>query len=223
MTDTEIVAEGRFLKWTGHHVGIAVVFGFCLVGCLMVLSVEPLEWIDLNRPVGPWVLLSGFALAIPAFVGLCAFVRCPRCGARVIWQAASREAHRHGTSGLLAASQCPRCGFSALSEPERGQKPPAEIGSSDATTNPDVDSVTSLEGPVEKIDGKLVLRIPLDAGGNQLVRCTRGISEIDGECLKIVIEEWLAGTLRIEEGDLVTIDNADGKFNIRPVNPRSVH
>jgi hypothetical protein len=26
--------------------------------------------------------------------------------------------------------------------------------------------------------------------------------------------------LRIEEGDLVSIDNANGKFNIRPVNAR---
>ena len=83
--------------------------------------------------------------------------------------------------------------------------------------------VTFLEGPVEKIDGKLVLRIPLDAGGAQFVRCTRGISEIEGDCLKIVIQEWLAGTLRIEEGDSVSIDNADGKFNVRAVNPRSVH
>ncbi len=173
--------------------------------------------------MGPWVLLSGFALAIPAFVGLCAFVRCPRCGARVIWQAVSRDAHPPGTSGLLAAPQCPRCGYSALPEPERGQQPPSEIASSEATTRPDVDFVTSLEGPVEKIEGKLTLRIPLDAGGNQFIRCTRGISEIDGDCLKIVIQEWLAGMLRIEEGDLVTIDNANGKFNIQPVNPRSPH
>jgi len=41
--------------------------------------------------------------------------------------------------------------------------------------------------------------------------------------LKIVIQEWLAGMLRIEEGDSVSVDNADGKFNVRAVNPRSVH
>jgi hypothetical protein len=40
----------------------------------MVVAVEPLEWVDLNRPIGPWVLIIGFALAIPAFVGLCVFV-----------------------------------------------------------------------------------------------------------------------------------------------------
>ena len=84
------------------------------------------------------------------------------------------------------------------------------------------DDVMSLEGPVEKIDGQLVLLIPIAAGGDQLLRCSRGISEVQGENLKIVIQEWLAGMLRIEEGDLVTIDNANEKFNIRAVNPRSV-
>ena len=50
-----------------------------------------------------------------------------------------------------------------------------------------------------------------------------GISELQGEYLKIVIPEWLAGMLRIEEGDLVCMNNADGKFHIMSSNPRPVH
>jgi hypothetical protein len=38
----------------------------------------------------------------------------------------------------------------------------------------------------------------------------------------IEIKEWLAGMLRIEEGELVSVNNADGKFNITPVDPRPV-
>jgi len=83
-----------------------------------------------------------------------------------------------------------------------------------------VDDVSSLQGPVEKSDGKLVLRIPLEAGGSQFIECSRGISEIEEGYLKIVIPEWLAGMLRIEEGTLVSVDNANGKFNIHPVNPK---
>ena len=113
LADTEFVGTGGFLKWTGHQTAIGVVFALCMLGCLMVLSVEPLEWVDLNRPIGPWVLLSGFALAIPAFIGLCAFVRCPRCRARIVWHAVSRDAHPRGTNGLLIATKCPICGFSA--------------------------------------------------------------------------------------------------------------
>lgn len=81
------------------------------------------------------------------------------------------------------------------------------------------DDVISLQGPVEKLDGKLVLRIPLDAGGNEFIQCSRGISEIEGDFLKITIPEWLSGVLRIEAGSLVAVDNRDGKCNIQPINP----
>jgi hypothetical protein len=86
-----------------------------------------------------------------------------------------------------------------------------------------MEDVMSLEGPVLKINGELVLIIPLSAGGEELVDCSRGISELQGEFLKIVIPEWLAGMLRIEEGDLVCVNNADGKFHIIASNPRAAH
>jgi hypothetical protein len=86
----------------------------------------------------------------------------------------------------------------------------------------DDEDVTSLEGPVELVDGKLTLLIPLEEGGDEFVDCSRGISEIQGDCLKIVIPEWLAGSLRVEAGDMVSVNNANGKFNISPVNPRPV-
>jgi hypothetical protein len=82
-----------------------------------------------------------------------------------------------------------------------------------------VDNVTSLRGPIEKIDGKLTLLIPLAAGGDQFIECSEGISEIEGEYLKITIPEWLSGMLRIVEGSLVSVDNENGKFNIHPINP----
>lgn len=86
-----------------------------------------------------------------------------------------------------------------------------------------MEKLTSLQGPVLKIDGELVLVIPLDAGGNELIDCSRGISEVQGDFLRIVIPEWLAGMLRIDEGDLVCVDNSDGKLHIQPSNPGPVH
>jgi hypothetical protein len=85
-----------------------------------------------------------------------------------------------------------------------------------------MDNVTSLQGPIEKIDGKLTMLIPLEAGGDQFIECSRGISEIEGKYLRITIPEWLSGTLRIEEGSLVSVNNANGKFNIVPINPASL-
>jgi len=86
-----------------------------------------------------------------------------------------------------------------------------------------MENITSLQGPVEKIDGKLVLYIPLSAGGDQFIACSKGISEEEeGQFLKVVIPEWLAGMLRVENGSLVNVDNKDGKFNIHPVDPRPI-
>jgi hypothetical protein len=65
----------------------------------------------------------------------------------------------------------------------------------------DTAEILTLQVPVEKVDGGPVLLIPLDEGGDKFVECARGISVVQGE----------------------TIDNANGKFNIRAVNARPVH
>jgi len=83
--------------------------------------------------------------------------------------------------------------------------------------------VMSLEGPVFKVKDELMLLIPLADGGLELVECSRGISEVQGEFLKIVIPEWLAGMLRIEEGDLVCVHNTGGKFHINATSPQPVN
>jgi hypothetical protein len=79
-----------------------------------------------------------------------------------------------------------------------------------------------LEGPVLKIDGQLTLMIPLSVGSD-LIACSRGISDVQGEFLKIVIPEWLAGLLRIDEGDIVRVRDDNSKFEIVSPNPRTVH
>jgi len=72
----------------------------------------------------------------------------------------------------------------------------------------------SLEGPVELVNGKLTLAIPLAAGGDKLAPLARGIGEVVGEDLVVVVQPWLAEKLRIGAGSLVHIDNCNGKFTI---------
>jgi len=86
-----------------------------------------------------------------------------------------------------------------------------------------MEEITCLEGPVIRVNGELVLFIPLSAGGDELVEYSRGISEVQGEFLRINIPDWLADVLRIEEGDLVCVHNSDGTFHIGPRNPRRVY
>lgn len=81
---------------------------------------------------------------------------------------------------------------------------------------------TSLQGPVLMVNGKLTLMIPLEDGGAEFVDCSRGVSEVEGPCLKIAIPEWLAGVLRIDEGDIVSVSNWDGKLHIQPNEARVV-
>ncbi len=85
--------------------------------------------------------------------------------------------------------------------------------------------VISLERPVELVDGDLAILIPLGAGGAALAPLARGIGEIDGEFLKVVIQPWLAEKLRIGAGSLVIVDNANGKFTITrsPANDARTH
>lgn len=61
-----------------------------------------------------------------------------------------------------------------------------------------------------------MLRIRLDASGRDLVACSRNIGKIDGEFLCVHIKDWLAEIPGISEGSAVSIDNADGEFNISP-------
>ena len=72
----------------------------------------------------------------------------------------------------------------------------------------------SIEGPVELIDGRLMLRIPLGEGGEDLEPFARGIGYIVGDCLQVVIQPWLAEKLRIDAGSVVVVDNKNGKFTI---------
>jgi hypothetical protein len=74
-----------------------------------------------------------------------------------------------------------------------------------------------MQGPIEQIDGQLVLLIPLDAGGADLAPFATGISEIVGDVLRVDIPDWIARKLNLTIGTIVEVDNANGKFNIRPV------
>jgi hypothetical protein len=86
-----------------------------------------------------------------------------------------------------------------------------------------MENVTSIEGHVLKVDGKLMLLVPLDSTGSERFITAPGISEVCGDYLKIVIPEWLVGVLSIEEGDLVSIQNSDRKMDLLPSGPKLVH
>lgn len=95
---------------------------------------------------------------------------------------------------------------------------PNESPSSEENGHPE-QGVVTVTAPLEKLEGKLVLRIPLEKGGDAMAQCARGISQIRDGHLVIEIQGWLLGLLRVAEGDRVEVSNCDGRFNIQPADP----
>jgi hypothetical protein len=79
-----------------------------------------------------------------------------------------------------------------------------------------MNDITSIEGPVENVEGALALLIPMAYGGDRLAECARGIGVVEGDILKVIIPPWLAEKLGITVGSTVVVHNAEGKFNIVP-------
>ena len=79
-----------------------------------------------------------------------------------------------------------------------------------------MENLMSLEGPVLMVNGKLTLMVALRDADKESIKRSRGVSEVEASWLKIAIPEWLAGILRIEEGDIVHVSNWDGELEIKP-------
>ena len=76
----------------------------------------------------------------------------------------------------------------------------------------------SLQGPVERRENRLVLRIPLNAGGDKLQLIAKAASFVEDGNLVVLLPEWLAQRMKIDEGSEVYIDDRWGKLNIARVN-----
>lgn len=72
----------------------------------------------------------------------------------------------------------------------------------------------SIGGPLESVGGKMLLQIPLDAGGRDLAPFAKGIGHVDGDFLIVEVLPWLADKLHVHVGSEVIVDNLEGKFRI---------
>ena len=72
----------------------------------------------------------------------------------------------------------------------------------------------AVEGPVERRGDRLVLRVPLDAGGDKLRQLATATSYEEDNRLVLELPEWLARRMQLCEGSAVHLDNRFGKLNI---------
>jgi hypothetical protein len=75
----------------------------------------------------------------------------------------------------------------------------------------------SISGPIENVDGRMMLQIPLEAGGSDLAPSAKDIGRIEDGLLKVEIPSWLAEKLNIDAESFVTVDNLEGQFRITRV------
>ena len=85
-----------------------------------------------------------------------------------------------------------------------------------------MENTTYSEWPIVKANGVLMLLVPLTETIGT-VKPSRNFLDAQGEFLKIVIPEWLAQMLEVKEGDFLRVSNADGEFQIQPVQLRPVN
>ena len=84
-----------------------------------------------------------------------------------------------------------------------------------------MDDYVSIDGPIEVIDDRMFVRIPLEPYGKSLVSCTKSISFIADDHLCIEIHEWMLEKLEMSATDLLHINNDNGEFNMRKADERS--
>lgn len=72
-----------------------------------------------------------------------------------------------------------------------------------------------IKGPIEMVEGRLILQIPLAVGGDELKECTKGIGHVEGQFLIIEILPWMAEKLGVSEGTIMAVDNSTGEFRMQ--------
>jgi predicted RNA-binding Zn-ribbon protein involved in translation (DUF1610 family) len=197
---------GTWLRWTGQQQRLTLLSAWVAIGSFLMLATAD-GWLR-GSHVGLFLaMVGGVVLWLTGVVGLC-LVRCPNCHERVVWRGAHNRHDNPARRGLLAWDRCPLCGYSAVERESAAHLHAPRV------------ALTCL---VKRVEGKLMIVIPLEDGGRHLVACARGISYVRDDALHVEIREWLSGVLRVEDGDMVTVDNTNGKFTICAVNARPIH
>ena len=104
-----LLASSRQL-WKLYLSLILVISGAFLV----FLAVVYME--QLTPGSGFLLLFVGFSVAAIGFLAGSLFVKCPKCGAKLLWKAVSEAPASRWLHWLLTLSQCPVCNYDSGAE-----------------------------------------------------------------------------------------------------------
>ena len=90
-----------------------------IVACAMVVASAIAIFVggrDVRQAWGMRLAVTGIAVGLASLVALFLAVRCPRCGARIVWLAVREQPAGSWLPWLLQLRRCPRCRFDPASE-----------------------------------------------------------------------------------------------------------
>jgi hypothetical protein len=104
------MAGVRFIGATQQRWKLALPLGVAAVAGLLILT-QGLIRTHLGTDVTRGLLLCATLVAFVAFAVPCFGIRCPRCHAKLFWQAVRTQHSSAWLFWLLSISQCPRCSY----------------------------------------------------------------------------------------------------------------
>src|ERR1700687_1527475 len=97
--------DNSFLKCSGQFWKLNVSFALSLAGSIVIfIAIANIK--QLSAGVFTLIVMSATVLGIGGLVGGCLLIRCPQCGAKLLWMSIRGQAIAKWLASLLAMTEC---------------------------------------------------------------------------------------------------------------------
>ena len=100
-----------FLRLTGQRWKVIGGWALIALGLSGIFTTVEHWWDPFSTDAYLFIIVGANLLNLLAFIGMVAFIRCPRCRARLFWHAISAKQHPGGLHWFFTFTSCPTCGF----------------------------------------------------------------------------------------------------------------
>lgn len=102
--------DKSYLKSAGQMWKFWLFFlAFPLIGSALLAAVLK-GFLGQNVNLSIFLILSGLGLSLTGLVLGCGTIKCPKCGARLLWKAVKEQPSNSWFSWLMSLDRCPVCG-----------------------------------------------------------------------------------------------------------------
>jgi uncharacterized membrane protein len=101
--------DRSYIKATGQLWKLALFLLVMPVTGLALITLAMSSLLDGHADVSVWLIILGILFSMGGYVVGGLTVRCPQCGARLLWRAVRESSHREWLSRLMTLERCPFC------------------------------------------------------------------------------------------------------------------